>query len=197
MKACQEFQNEENKVRPRKKNIFINNIKSNVPDAVVLVPGKLNEACLGTRNLLSWQQHHTTVGGLLQQTQVSFSMGGPARRWCHWGMCRSAWLPLVLQPHQWRGFAESRPKERKNIFLVSIQKSKHHKCLNPAKSNQHNPIKPNPTMGKQHMPTSPAVTFYSSGLYSLSFRHCQPAQNWVKLWEFKQVVGWYEKAWGW
>lgn len=168
-----------------------------MPDAVVLVPGKLNEACLGHQEplVLTAASHHCW-GAPAADTGFIFH-GWPRQEMVSWGMCRSAWLPLVLQPHQWRGFAESRPKERKNIFLVSIQKSKHHKCLNPAKSNQHNPIKPNPTMGKQHMPTSPAVTFYSSGLYSLSFRHCQPAQNWVKLWEFKQVVGWYEKAWGW
>lgn len=196
MKACQEFQNEENKVRPRKKNILIT-LKATCLMQWCWFLESWTRPVLGTRNLLSWQQHHTTVGGLLQQTQVSFSMGGPARRWCQGECVGQPGLPLVLQPHQWRGYAESRPKERKNIFLVSIQKSKHRKCLNPAKSNQHNPIKPNPTTGKHHMPTSPAVIFYFSGLYSLSFRHCQPAQNCVKLWEFKQVVTWYEKAWGW
>lgn len=197
MKACQEFQNEENKVRPRKKKDILITLKATCLIQWCRFLESWTRPVLGTRNLLSWQQHHTTVGGLLQQTQVSFSMGGPARRWCHGECVGQPGLPLVLQPNQRRGFAESRPKERKNIFLVSIQKFKHRKCLNPAKSNQHNPIKPNPTMGKQHMPTSPAVTFYSAGLYSLSFRHYQPTQNWVKLWKFKQVVTWYKKAWGW
>lgn len=111
-----------------------------------------------------------------------------------------AWFPVVaspgdgvggvlLWPHQCTGIAESLPKGRTKISLVSIQKFENQQFMNTSV----HPEQPKQTKANQSKPkhggstpSSPAVMSHSKVLYSFSFRHCQLTQIWVKLWDFKR-----------